>query len=203
LDAVYDSGVINVWPEIYSYDSLEWEDNAYWGGSYTIEELDGAIWTFFHRFSDTGEMIAVIQIDIYDPANPYGYVQAGYFELATAYEVSYNFDWGFQYGFQWRSQLTEAIGGSEYVDRRIKPRTVKGTFSFTLRDEAMRNFYEMARQHDVVDPILFIPLPDEPEHYLRTVMFARQMDPGLAAMRVGSNLGQIDSVPLALREIIG
>jgi hypothetical protein len=61
----------------------------------------------------------------------------------------------------------------------------------------------MKRQHRYDRPLLFVPMPAETTYFMKTNMFARQMDPGLITMRAASNLGLIDSVPLALKEIIG
>jgi len=145
----------------------------------------------------------MIKLSITDTGNTAGYIQAGFLEIAAAFDVTYNFSFGSQYGFTWRSQLTEAIGGAEYVDRRSHPRMFKGTFDFSPRSESLGKFYEMWRQLQYDKPVLFVPLPDETTHLLRTVMFARHMDPGYTTMRTASNLGILDSVPLALKEIIG
>jgi hypothetical protein len=189
---VFDSGTENVWP-----------------ASYTAAELAGAIWTWYRRFSgptpgSSGMTVGALQIDITDTGNTAGYVEAGFLEIAAAYDATYNFEWGSQYGFEWRSQVIEAIGGAEYVDRRPKPRIFKGSFPFTKQDEALGKFYEMQRQLDMDQPILFVPFPDVTAHLLRTIVFARQMDPGLSALRTRAGaVGLIHSVPLALKEIIG
>lgn len=169
-------------------------------------ERANAVWTWYKRFSAAGSAgvtVGSFRIEINDTTNPAGYVQAGFVELAQVYEAHWNFQWGFGYGFTWRSQITEAIGGAEYVDRRPKPRVARGVFPNVLRSESMTKFFEMQRQLDFAVPVLFVPMPDETTHYPRTVMFARQEDPGLSAMKSTSSLGLLDSVPFALREIIG
>jgi hypothetical protein len=179
---VYDSSYINVW-----------------AGSVTATDIAGSICTWFHRFAAVGTTVGAIRLDINDTGNTDGYVQAGYLEIASVFEVTYNPDWGMNYGFRWRSQTTEAIGGALYVDRRAKPRVVKGVFKYSPRDEAMAKHFERERQLDLDQPILFVPFPGETTHLNRTVMLARQVDAGLAALTV---MG-FDSVPFALEEIIG
>lgn len=186
---VFDSGVENVWP-----------------ASYTVAEVNGAIATWFRRTTAVGSSglsVAAIQIDITDTSNAAGYVQAGFLEIAAAYDVVYNFAFGSQYGFMWRSIVAEAVGGAEYVDPRDHPRLFKGNFEFSPRSESLGKFYEMQRQLKFDQPVLFVPLPDETAHLLRTVMFARQMDPGFTTMRAATASGLIDNVPMALKEIIG
>lgn len=182
----------NVWPAGYS--------------GLTSSERANAVWTYFKRFSPAGSVgvtVGSVLLEISDVANTDGFVQAGFIELAQVYEARWNFEWGLQSGFDWRSQVTEAIGGAEYVDRRPKPRVVKGVFPNVLRNESMTKFFEMQRQLDFAVPVLFAPMPDETAHYPRTVMFARQTDPSAISMRSASPLGLLDSVPFALREIIG
>jgi len=182
---------------------------AVWPAGYatlTVAERANAVWTWYKRFSAAGSAGVVVgawRIEINDTGNTAGYVQAGYVEVAQVFEVDYNFEWGFQYGFNWRSQVTEAIGGAEYVDRRQKPRVVRGNFPNSTRTESMTKHFEMQRQYDMAVPFLFVPMPDETTHYPRTVMFARQTDPGLITMRMSSQIGILDGVPFAFREIIG
>jgi len=180
-----------------------------WPAAYvgmSTSERANAVWTWYKRFSAAGSAgvtVGAWRIEINDTTNTAGYVQAGFVEIAQVYEARWNFEWGFQYGFSWRSQVTEAIGGAEYVDRRPKPRVVRGSFPNVLRSESMTKFFEMHRQLDFAVPLLFVPMPDETTHYPRTVMLARQEDPGLLSMKSASPYGIIDSVPFALREIIG
>jgi len=169
-------------------------------------ERANAIWTWFKRFSAAGSVgvtVGAWRIEINDTTNADGFVQAGFVEIAQVYETTYNFQWGFQYGFEWRSQATLAIGGAEYIDRRQKPRVASGAFPVTLRNEAMTKFYEMQRQLDMSVPVLFVPLPDETAHLPRTVMLARQTDPGKITMVTRAAGSLMDNVPFALREIIG
>lgn len=180
-----------------------------WPAGYTAlssSELANGVWTYFKRFSAAGSAgvtVGSVLVEISDVANAAGYVQAGFVELAQVYEARWNFEWGFSYGFDWRSQVTQALGGAEYVDRRQKPRVVRGTFPNVLRADAMTKVYEMQRQLDFAVPVLFVPMPDETTHSPRTIMLARQTDPGPIVMKSASHFGLLDSVPFALREIIG
>lgn len=175
-----------------------------WAASYTAAELGHSVWTWFYRFADPGPAtVGKIQIDITDTGNTSGYIQAGFLEIAGAFDVTHNFNWGAQYGERWRSHSVEAIGGAISVDALDHPRVFKAEFGVTTRADSLGKFYEMRRQLKMDQPVLFVPLPTETTHLLRTVMFARLLDPGLSTMRFMSNAGLIDSVPLALEEIIG
>jgi hypothetical protein len=180
------------------------------GWTMTATEQANAVWTWYKRFGAAGSpglTVGAFRIEINDVTNPAGYVQAGFVEISQVFEARYNFAWGMQYGFNWRSQVAEALGGVEYVDRRQKQRVVRGTFPYTTRADAMTKHYEMQRQYDLNVPFLFVPMPDEVLHYPRTIMLCTQIDPGLMSMvaRMGATglTGLLDSVPFAFREVIG
>lgn len=184
-----DTGVEDVWPTTYSF-----------------EDLRGARWNWYRRVCNPGvDGIAVgaFQIEITDTGNTAGYIQAGYLEIAECFDPTYNFSWGSQCGHQWRSQVVQAIGGAEVVDRRDKPRLFRGNFEFTTNSDALSKFYEMERQLDMDEPFLWVPYPDDTDHSLRTVMLATLVDPGLSSLRARALGSIIRSVPVALKEVIG
>lgn len=196
-NVIYDSDDADVWPEVYVWDELEWEDDNFWTGKYLESELARTTWLWIWR-GDGDYMAAAIRIDIADPDNLDGYVQAGYLEIAAQYQVTYNMQYGASYGHRFRSLFTEAWGGAKYFDSRTKPRAVKGTFK-SPRDEALSKHFEIRRQLDLVLPVLWIPEPDTPRHWLRTAMLARLTDPGFSVQAQFA----LDDVLFAFEEIIG
>jgi hypothetical protein len=194
---LYDSGSQDVWPSVYPYDVLEWEADAYWTGKYHPDELTGATWLWIW-WVGADYLARVVRIDISDPENIDNYVQAGYLEIAGQYAVSYNFLYGAQYGFRFRTVATEALGGAKYFDDRNKPRVFKGSFH-SPHDEALGKQFEMLRQRDICEPVIWLPNPDEQIHWVRTAMLAQFLDPGMFSYYA---LG-IDEVPIQLEEIIG
>jgi hypothetical protein len=188
MAGLVDSGTMNVWP-----------------ATYTADELDGAISTWVYRFANPGPAtVGKIQIDI---TTILGQVQAGFLEIAAAFDVTYQFAPGSQWGFEWRSVEAVAIGGAPYIDDRPHPRIFKGSFDIATHTDAMGKFYEMQRQLKMDKPLLFVPLPADVTYFNKLNLFARQLDPGLSSIRgqIASNLfsGLSHSVPLSLKEIIG
>lgn len=194
---LYDSGVQDVWPSVYPYDILEWESDAYWTGKYHPDELRGTTWLWLW-WVGVDFMATTVRLDISDPENLDGYVQAGYLEIAGQYAVAFNFQYGAQYGFRFRTVATEALGGAKYFDGRNKPRVFKGSFKLP-HDEAMGKQFEMLRQRDLYQPVIWLPNPDEKIHWLRTAMLAQFQDPGMFSYYAVD----IDEVPIFLEEIIG
>lgn len=203
-DPLVDTGYVDVWPEVYPWDddnggsSLEWEDDNFWTGKYLDSEVAGTTWSWTW-LGDVDQMAAGIRLDISDPNNPAGYVEMGYLEIAARGEVTRSFSWGSEYGFRRRSQQTEAIGGAIYIDRRDAPRVFRGTFKAAPRIEALTRHFEMLRQLDADGVVVWIPHPDEPQHWPRTTMLARLVDPGLQSYVARG----YDDVPISLEEVIG
>jgi hypothetical protein len=194
---IYDSGMTQLWQEVYPYDTLEWEDDNYWTGKYGDAELEGTNWLWLW-WVGLDYIAAAIRIDISDPTNAAGYVQAGYLEIAAQYQAQFNYKLGARYGFRFRTVLTEALGGAKYADERSKPRTFKGTFD-AEHNVALAKWFEMVRQRDICDPILWLPEPDDPTNWVRTAFLAQFAEPD---MFTRTQL-DIDEVPISLEEIIG
>jgi hypothetical protein len=194
---IYDSGAGPVWQDVYPYELLEWEDDNYWTGQYSAEELEGTTWLWLW-WVGRDYMAAAIRIDIADAGNPDGYVQAGFLEIAAQYQTSFNFQFGAQYGYRFRTVLTEALGGAKYADDRAKPRQFKGTFHAS-HNEALAKHLEMHRQRDICEPVLWVPEPDDKLNWVRTAMLAQFIDPGMFSY---FNF-DLDEVPISLEEIIG
>jgi hypothetical protein len=194
---VYDSTATDVWPAVYPSETLEWEDDRWWDGKYTDEEIEGYTWT---RPIWLGQvyLARAFLLEIFDTANPDGYVEIGLLEVSEGRPVSVNLGYGYQEGWRFRSTGVEAIGGARYFDRRDKPRTVRGEINYLGRNEAMARFFEMQRQQDLDVPLLYFPFPDETVHWLRTAFLATLDDPGPIAYTAKSR----NSVPIALREML-
>ncbi|CAB4142764.1 hypothetical protein UFOVP452_37 [uncultured Caudovirales phage] len=193
----YDTGITNVWPAVYPSSSLAWEDANWWTGTYTADDLVGQQWLrpiWLGRLYVAGSF----KLEIFDAANPAGYVEIGLLEVTQGWQTSVNMAYDYQEGWRFRSTSVEAIGGGRYVDRRDKPRVARGQIAYLPRDEAMARYYEMLRQLDVTEPVLWFPFPDEPIHWLRTVWLARLVDPGLMALTSHKR----NTVPFALEEVL-
>ena len=192
-----DTGVVDFWPETYPLASTEWEDDGWWDGKPTAADLAGATYT---RPIFLGQIYLAGAVDVIfsDPANTAGYIEVGHVELSAGFNASYNMGFGFQEGYAVRSTMVEALGGARYFDRRDKPRLLRGEIKYLPRDEAMGRFFDLVRQADVTDPMLVVPFPDEPIHWLRNAGLYRAEDPGLMSLVAY----QLQTVPFAFREVL-
>jgi hypothetical protein len=193
----YDSEVEDFWPETYPLPAVEWEDDGWWDGKPTAADLAGGTYTR-PIFLDRIHLAGAIDILISDPANLAGYVEIGHVEISAGFNTSYNMSYGLQEGYAVRSTMVEALGGARYFDRRDKPRVIRGELRYLPRDEAMGRFFDLIRQADITDPLMVVPFPDEPIHWLRSAGLYRVDDPGL--LTYASHGRQ--TVPFAFREAL-
>lgn len=185
------------WPEVYGVFDLPWEDAREWTGQYTDREIANTIWTR-PVWLDAWYEVKVVTVEVSDTGNAAGYFQCGAFDIAEGHQVTMNPAFGAGYGFRFRTEVVEAKGGGKSFERLPKPRRFQGEIPYLLRDEALVIFYEMLRQNDLVDPLLWMPHPDEPQHWLRHTFWARQLDPGLFRYAFPNR----NAVPLLLEEVL-
>lgn len=194
---LYDSGFIDVWPVVYPYAQLEWEDDTYWTGKYTADDLAGYAWTR-PLYLNAQYIAGAIRIEITDAANTNGFIDIGAVEIAGGFVAATNFSRSSQFGFRFRTASQEALGGTKYFDRRDKVRVMRGSIDADARDEAMARWFELLRQFDLDIPWFWFPHPDETVHWLRTAYLVRCLDPGL----FGYVAGNQNSVPFSVEEVL-
>lgn len=192
-----DTGWFDAWPSVFLPADLEWEDDNWWDGKISAEEIANyaptrPIWFGAVYF------VRAFTVEFDDTANPAGYVQVGMIEVAQGWQVSINPSPGYAEGHQFRTEAVQALGGVEYFERRDKARVARGTIEYLPRDEALARGFEFQRSADLDRPFLWFPFPDEDVHWLRTAFLARQIDPGLIA----SGLVGRSTFPFAVKEVI-
>jgi hypothetical protein len=194
---LYDTGTVDVWPAVYPAETLEWEDDRWWDGKYSEEEIAGYTWT---RPIWLGQvyLVRAFLLEITDTANDDGFVQIGLLEVSEGRPSSVNMAYDYQEDWVDRSVVVEGLGGIRYVERRDEPRTVRGEIRYLNRDEALAKFFEMRRRMRADLPVLYFPFPDETVHWLRTAMLATLDRPGPIAYSAKSR----NTVPIALREML-
>ena len=193
---VYDSEWIEVWPPVYLPGDLEWEDDNWWRGRYTPDEVANVSATR-PLWLEGLRMARVIKIEFDDATNADGYVQLGMCEIAQGWQLGMNPAPGFEEGFRFRTEQAEGLGGVRYFNRREKPRVARGEVDLA-RDEAMGRGFELQRQFDIDTPFLWFPFPDENLHWLRTAFLARNVEPG----RIAWGLVSRSRYPIAIEEVL-
>ena len=167
-----DSGWADVWPVIYPFGTLEWEDDNWWSGKYTEEERAGYT-TELDYLLPTAKLARYWRIEIDDVGNTAGYVQMGRLFIGPAWQPKLNMIYGASLGWETKTSVQEAKSGAEYFDIRIPYRVQRFTLDGMRQDEAFTRAFEMQRQAGIHGEILFIQNPHDTIHSLRRRFMAR------------------------------
>lgn len=194
----YDSGIFDVWPEVYG-DTPEWEDDNWWTGKYTDEEISSYRSPTRPYVLDNVYLCKTITIEVDDTSNAHSHIDIGMVEVSRGWQLEVNPDVGAQFGFRFRSRSVEAESGKKEFQRRSKPRVFNGTVGLASADETYENAYEDQRQLDEDTVFLWFPHPLEEKHWLRNSYLARNVSPGLFAYTT-QNDGY--SIPLSIEEVL-
>lgn len=186
------------WPAVFTEDQVDWDGGRWWDRTYTEEEIAGYPWHLPIRLPDAYYGQAV-KVEISDPVNPAGYVQAGLLELASEHQVPVNPEVGAQYGYRSRTVSDEADGGTEYFRRRPKGRVFEGSVPYMPRDTAMGTWLEMRRQLDLDVPFFWWHDPTDQLHQLRRSFLARFAELSLQSYATPTDR---DGVPISLKEVL-
>lgn len=171
---VYDSGAafLDVWPDVYPYMSLEWEDDNWWSGKYTAEQITGY----------TAALITILpgntlarywRLEIDDTTNPAGFVQIGRVFIGPAWQPTFNMSYGASLGWETKTEAQEAMGGAEYFQRRTPFRVARFALDWMSQDEGFANAFEIQRRAGIDQEILWIHDPSDSVHALRRRFLGR------------------------------
>lgn len=170
---VYDSGWLDVWPTVYPYGTLEWEDDNWWSGKYTLEETQGYVPELVHIIN-TPKVPRYWRIEIDDTVNAAGFVQIGRLFIGPAWQPKLNMSYqGAALGWETKTEVQEAIGGAEYFQRRTPYRLQRLALDAMEQSEAFSQAFELMRRAGVDQEVLFIHDPDDTVHALRRRFLAR------------------------------
>lgn len=168
----YDSGWKDVWPEVYAWGTLEWEDDNFWSGKYTAEETQGYT-TQLDHILPVAKALRYWKIELSDSTNPTGYLQAGRLFIGPAWQPQLNMSYGASLAWETGTTAQAALSGAEYFDRRTPFRVQRFSIDWMDQDEAFCKAFELQRQAGIDREVLFIHDPDDTTHALRRRFLGR------------------------------
>ena len=157
---VYDSGVVDAWPIVEEFGTLPWGIFS-WGGylnptvaaEYTISAFD---------ILDNTVQARYLRIDISDPDNADGYLQAGRLLAGPAYRPSINYANGVEFEFVDESRVTKSRGGQTFVDEVERFRRIRFDLINLPENEIFQNvFNQIDRLKGIAGDIFIVPQPDK------------------------------------------
>lgn len=168
---VYDSGTLDVFEIIYTEDTLDWDDGSFFDGRISIEDR-AELRTLLVHVCPSTQFVGFGLFEIFDDANPDGYVEAGRLFLATAFVPGTNMDAGASIDYEDRDQIEEADGGAEYANARPPCRVARFTLNLLSESEGMR-VLDMKRQLGSSGEVLYMWDRNDTLHQLRRSFIGR------------------------------
>ena len=103
----------------------------------------------------------VLRIQIFDPANPDGYVEVGRIMFGPVVEFGQNYAYGAALSVQDESRRTQSLGGSRFFDKRGKRRRM--TFGFDTLDEeqAFAKLFDLTADAGMTEEVFVMPDVDD------------------------------------------
>lgn len=169
---VYDSGLIDAWPIVEEFGTLPWGVFS-WGGYLNITVAAQYTISTFAILSSPVQA-RYLRIDISDPDNTDGYIQAGRLIAGPAYKPSINYANGVEFEFVDDSRITKSRGGQTFVDEIERFRRIRFELINLPENEMFQNvFNAIDRLRGVAQDILIIPQPDEPTTWITQNIYGR------------------------------
>ena len=168
----YDSGLIDAWPIVEEFGTLPWGVFS-WGGYLNITIAAQYTISSFNVLTSPVQA-RYLRIDISDPDNTDGYLQAGRLIAGPAYKPSINYANGVQFEFVDESRITKSRGGQTFVDEVERFRRIRFELINLPENEMFQNvFNAIVRLRGVAQDILVIPQPDEPTTWITQNIYGR------------------------------
>jgi hypothetical protein len=173
-DVVHDSGVIDIWPTIQPFGQGLWGEFN-WGGRLLADE---AVTYGIAAFELIAQPVIArfVLIELIDPQNPSGYLEAGRLLVGPAWRPSINLQYGWSIEQVDTSRRVKSRGGQTYVDVQPKYRRLRFSIDYLERDEMFGNAYEMERLKGTGGDLFVMIDPDDPIHRHRHSVYGVLQD---------------------------
>lgn len=139
------------------FGTLPWGEFA-WDG-YAAEVAPGGNITMFR--ANTPQSGRYIVVEIFDAANPDGYVEIGRFMAGLPFVPRYNMGYGAALSFVDPSTKTRSIGGALWCDAKAKWRRLSVSFPAMDRVDALGRVYDLQNNLGVTRELLVVYDPGE------------------------------------------
>mgnify|MGYP000847489929 FL=1 len=149
----WDSGYQPAWFLDFDNSALEWESESWWEGSTDVD----LVGTPYHLPILLPDWIPARygRLELIDPDNPAGFVQAGRFVLCNGMQALPSF--GVEDSWRDLSTRKTLPSGISYIESRDALRAVKLPLDWIDRHAEFGQLYEMQRRLRTVGDVLYLP----------------------------------------------
>lgn len=202
--SVYDSGWVDVWTGLltaeWNIDELEWENDNYWTGTYSAEEIRGFTAVSTHILPQPVSA-RYWRISIDDAANDAGFVQIGRLFMGPAWQPRINYSWGAGLGYETNTAVEVALGGTEFFDPREPVRIFRFTLEWMRDDEGFGRALELMRRAGVHGEVFVVPDPSDPFQGLRRNFMGRFRQLSPLEQATWANGGSAHTMAFEIKEL--
>lgn len=148
------SSTSDVWSSVHRSLDLAWEDDNFWSGKPSDEELAGYTWNAYHLFS-AEQSGRYIEVTIDDANNSAGFVQLGRVFVGAGWQPAIDLAPGATLSYETATQVQESLSGTEYFERREGLRVARFGLRGLARDEALTRAFDQQRVSGVDAEVFF------------------------------------------------
>lgn len=167
--SLYDTGRIAIWPAAVPFGVGLWGEYN-WGGRLSAEEAATYGIQAIHTL-DGPVRARYLRVDLDDPDNPNGYLQAGRLVAGPAWQPTVNFQYGWTIEQVDESEVKRSRGGKVYVNARPRFRRLRFTIDHLEKDEMFGHAYELERIKGKGGDVMVIADPDDTSHAHRHTIY--------------------------------
>lgn len=162
-NVIYDSGFNSVWPLVATV-NLEWEDDNFWLGIPTQEQID--MFQGILLWVVPNVIARYWKVEIVDESNPDGYLDLGRLFVSKDFTPIINASYGLGFSVVDKSTIEESLGGVEHYDEKVKVRSVDFSLDNLQQDEAFGQWYRMMLGQGNTGEVLFVYDHEDGKHTL-------------------------------------
>jgi len=112
-----------------------------------------------------------VRIDLADPNNADGFLEAGRLYVDAAWQPDLNVAEGWQFGVEDDSEIARSLDGGQLVTVRGKRRLLRASFQFQTQDELFTEAYALITERGIGKDLLVIRDPAGTTHRLRQTVY--------------------------------
>jgi hypothetical protein len=154
----------DAWPAAsadWDINTLEWENDNYWLGSYSQEDTEGQT-PISQRVLPSAVQARYWRIDIIDRANPDGFIDIGRVFIGDVFvNPGINYSYGASLGYEDATTVQTALSGAEFFDPREPLRVARFQLAHLDQYEAFTQALELTRRAGVWREVLLILDPTD------------------------------------------
>lgn len=153
---------------------FDWLDPDFWLGAEPVVDPDNQGIDIRHTFASP-ESVKYLRIEFDDATNAAGFIEIGYLFMGAAFLPTYNVSPDPSYQRLSLTSMAEAVGGSQYFNRRASRKRLTVAWQLLPRREVFGEIEEIIRIHDIDRPVYVDLDPGELADAGRTTAFLARM----------------------------